>query len=407
MPRKTKTTPGDPVVEKIVKKLYGDPGDPVEKIDDETPANNAEPGVVDDPNAGLRQDYADSKTAATMEAIKKFETKLKRQYIELPGPPEREISNMAETFAASGYFGDLTPAQIAVHIIAGRSLGLDDAQSVFDLVIAPGPSIAYRPAKPYMDAADAINERYDAVRAVLDDDDRTTPETASKARGGDVRQFPQPDLQIIDTVAGKMPVPPDNATVFAEDGQKTAHLANKGPSLAPEPENAQPDPPDPERPADVQGDAMATAISETQPTPEPDPAGTPETASSSSDAIAAAEAIGDAGPETVAAWRAGIVEMCDELGIDSVEKGKEFDDKTLPDKRNMFVDCYEYYSRKREGFRQAVMEALAADGKQTVEQMKGFFIYAGVQLSPERWSYTEAKKAAAALSDFMVNKPAA
>src|SRR5258706_15562665 len=77
----------------------------------------------------------------------------------LPGPEQNSIGHLADVFFASGYFGHLTPAQIAVHIIAGRSLGLDDAQSVFDLDIQPGPTIAYRKKQTYQETADAIEDR--------------------------------------------------------------------------------------------------------------------------------------------------------------------------------------------------------------------------------------------------------
>lgn len=48
------------------------------------------------------------------------------------------LANLADLFAASGIFGDKTPAQIAVQILAGRELGFGAVASMFNLEIEPG-----------------------------------------------------------------------------------------------------------------------------------------------------------------------------------------------------------------------------------------------------------------------------
>jgi hypothetical protein len=93
---------------------------------------------------------------------------------------ERDLRNVADLFRRSGWFGEMTTAQLATLIIVGESLGLDAGQSVFDLTITAADEqtpakVAYRENRTYEAAADRI----DALRAA------NKPESGNKDVPGD------------------------------------------------------------------------------------------------------------------------------------------------------------------------------------------------------------------------------
>lgn len=51
---------------------------------------------------------------------------------------ETNLMNLADLFAATGWFSAMTPAQIAAQIIIGREFGFNPAMSLFGLKITPG-----------------------------------------------------------------------------------------------------------------------------------------------------------------------------------------------------------------------------------------------------------------------------
>ena len=325
---------------------------------------------------------------------------------------ENNIGALADVFWASGFCGNLTPAQIAVHIIAGRSLGLDDAQSVFDLTVGPGPTIAYRPGQPYQAAADDV----DAAKAKLKPgDDRPTPEPPADPVFTNMAEIGADAIKKNDSNVSKFPVQEIGANLPAgsivdvqskpivEKDQKIEHLANKGPLLDPPAQDDERGDGTPAEQSAAASDASAAAISENQETETADPGPAPADGSTTPDpasTAAAHEAIGEVGPETVAAWRQALIDMCLELGIPSAEKVATFDTKTIVDKRKMFEDAQKYYAGKLDAVRYEVLELLKADGKPDLDAMKGFFIFAEVNPAPIEWTYTEAKKAEKALGDF-------
>jgi len=96
-----------------------------------------------------------------------------------------------------------------------------------------------------------------------------------------------------------------------------------------------------------------------------------------------------------------------ELGIPSKEKVDTFDSKSIVEKRKMFDDAQKYYAGKLDAVRSEVLELLKADGKDSLEAMQGFFLFADVNPAPIEWTYSEALKARAALADFTKGPPAA
>lgn len=83
------------------------------------------------------------------------------------------VSDLADVFAASGLFGDLSPAQIAVQILAGRELGFMPVAAMYNLELKENFSIAFRgdpSAPPFLTLADRIG----FARTVETKSDKTT-----------------------------------------------------------------------------------------------------------------------------------------------------------------------------------------------------------------------------------------
>lgn len=93
----------------------------------------------------------------------------------------RELRNLADLIAATGYFGDLTPAQIAFQIMAGKELGFDPIASIYNLKISPG-KIELAGSQPrFLVLADAV----DFHRFVFGEK-LTKRQTDEKANKGDL-----------------------------------------------------------------------------------------------------------------------------------------------------------------------------------------------------------------------------
>lgn len=198
----------------------------------ETPANNAESVDAAGDNAGVAGPTTEffEKLAKSIDEPEQLDGVW---LPELPGPEQNRIGTLAEVLHASGYFGDLTPAQLAVYMLAGESLGLSPIQSVFDLEITivdesgrREPRLSYKPGLPFMNAADSV----ELVKASREDP--ATPGKASKVQGT-VSQFP--------------------------------NNANKGPSLEPKAADVAEPAPDPETASEAGPDAGAAAITEQPP----------------------------------------------------------------------------------------------------------------------------------------------
>lgn len=99
------------------------------------------------------------------------------------------IINLSDLFAASGFFGTLTPAQIGVQILAGRELGFSPVASMFNLSIAPGKiEFAEKNGQPrflvLQDVAERLGRAAGASRANLENataSDYTAPDDEKDA----------------------------------------------------------------------------------------------------------------------------------------------------------------------------------------------------------------------------------
>ena len=346
----------------------------------------------------------------------------------LPLLPGENVAQVAEIFHASGWFGALTPAQIATLIIVGRSLGLDDSQSAFDLEITDGPKVRYRPLRTHEITADDLAGSRDLTekeKAGIRKDNPAGPSPSIRYYPPEVTPDPAlpaadadpgvtgPGGNVVDGGFTKKIVDLGDAGKF-DVSDIMADSANNGPVLDPGAEPSLDGPQGVETMSAAPPDASAGRISDMStghtglidPAPDlitPDPASTdlPADSDAAAERAAIAEDLSDCSPETVAAWKHALLAMCGELGIDRKEKESTFDVKNIAEKRKMYTDCQAFYNGKVNQARTFVIESLQADGKATTEQQAGFFIYADVGLNPDLWNFTEAIKAQNALSEFL------
>lgn len=342
-----------------------------------TPATNAAPGVA---------------TGSTETEIRTFKSG------GLPPIPSNSddvdrIGHLADVAYVSGLFPGETPATLAIRILAGRSLGLDDAQALFDVETESPAMVRYRPAgRTFEQANDDVEatkaELYSKTSAAKGDpvQDLATPEQAS------------PPAETASNVV-KGPFPADNPTPIAIASQKIDDSANKGPLPIADgetPKGSNEPANDEARPVSVEARAESATTDE--------PAPGSETLNSALSAADAAADLSDVSVDTVKIWRSGIVEMCNELGIPPTEKTSAFDIKPIGEKRKMFEDCRKFYFGKVDASRTYVLERLREDGKTDADSQKGFFLYADVGFEPTAWNLPEAKKAEAAINEFLKSK---
>lgn len=344
----------------------------------------------------------------------------------IPPPGDRMDPNrlgaIADVFHASGYFGDLTPAQIATHILIGQSIGLDASQSVVDLEVGPGPTVRYKLARQVEAAADVVQA--EKARPL----DLVTPEPASiEATGCRTCGSPKPKLHPAVQFEGEVspcsdpfhgsnvsPLFPNAKVVDGDAGRKIAELpggqrfdvtdivdkinadaANAGPVLDPDPERLLPGPdsePDQARPdsASAPGDSSNISVRD------------PADLHSGPDAGAFGTTgpIGNDAAELAASWRAQIVEITTQIAGDAIEKGKTFDALSRPKQKEMFEKATIYFRSKIDELRTFVINALIADGKPSIDSQRGFFLYVDVPADPAAWNYTEARRSADAIAEF-------
>lgn len=335
--------------------------------------------------------------------------------------PGGDVGRLADLFHASGYFGDLTPAQLAVHIIAGRSLGLDDAQSVFDLEIKDGPGIVYKPTMSYQAAADSIEATKIIAEAMANGGRRSGPATPEPALpednvksgvvvdggftsvknlpgGGFEQGWPPPACTENKELADALtefaitgdpsaliePVEPLRERENVDFEQKTADLANKAPVLNSEPADGQAPAPAPNLSSAAPIPANSGAISD-EPLPEVSPV---------------PDRDGPPTPADLVRWRAELLKMTGELGLDVARVMNEYDGLDVEAKRQKVESAWSYYESKVSVIRDMIRDALAADSKPTLDSQAGFYMFADVPGNPDNWTYPQAQKAERALVEF-------
>lgn len=325
---------------------------------------------------------------------------------ELPEPRStmESVGPLADVFHASGYFGDLTPAQIAVHIIAGRSLGLDDAQSVFDLEIKPGPTIVYKQAQTYQNAADGVEKVKSTVQrltanrtepAPLATPDAALPDDNVKSGvvvDGGFRKLDDPALADAltefaitgDPSALIEPVEPLRDRENADFDENPVDLANKAPVLNSEPADDLNSVPAPNLSSAAPKLESSGVISD-EPLPEVSPV---------------PDRDGPPTPADLVRWRSELLKMMGELGLDVARVMNEYDGLDVEAKRQKVDSAWNYYELKVSTIRDMIRDGLAADGKPTLDSQAGFYMFADVPGNPDNWTYPQAQQAERALVEF-------
>lgn len=288
------------------------------------------------------------------------------------------IGALADVFYYSGYFGELTPAQIAVQILAGQVLGLKAVESMFDLKIENG-RVAFRddrsiePAKTSNADPGVVDGRILEFARTIEVDD------LEPARGADVISFPE--------------------------------NANKGPLLTAEPANGPDSVPVPERLTGLKADEMAA---NSTPASEPEPAktvddmsndeflehlaadpATPPPASPAEPATvdplmsAGAGGTGDV-LLVVKEWRSRIETWLTDLKYSAETVNNRlaaFDEMSTAKQRETFEQAQTFYRGRCDAGKARIITALVADGKSTLDQQQGFFAYAEMPPDPAAWEY--------------------
>lgn len=351
------------------------------QVVDKTPANNADEDVTAGNNAepGVRMFYPRDLLPE----------------IEMFSRGENMVGPLADVLFDTGYFGDLTPSQIALHILAGRTLGLDDIQGAFDLEITAGPTVRYKPGQPFQAASDAVEARKAEMSESITGDKSATPEKASPAAGSNVVNLENDAMNAFLANKGDLSGRAAESSLPGPQAVETSSAAAIPASAGGENDQASTELDDAAR-ADLAEGLTTFAISG-------DPSGLIAEAAPSSIAPEPHITAGAAGDETQSFrlhYRTTIESICKDLGIPPDEKLKTFDAGNFASQKEQYEKAKVFYGEKVDGIRSVVLMALEEDGKRTLDEQKGFFLYAGVPTNPADWSYPDAKKADAALSSF-------
>lgn len=332
----------------------------MKKKTETTPA--AEPEIIK-PNSFDRaddiEDFADPGPSFTNWEIENI-------LPDLPGPSERRLSNLADIVQASGYCPGLTAAQIAIKLVVGEYLGLDPIAAVFDIEIEPGkpPRIRWNKDTPALEAKD----RAEADRAALE---LATSDPALKAhnvRNDDAAGVKSPGLSIVPAKNGDLPVP---GVSRPSDGSEEKRPYTQAPG--PADQSAAP--------------KLASAAAKNNAGLKPVPG------------------LDQSVADLRRSWRSELEFMAGELGLDVAAKLAAFDALGNSAKeKEMFDLAKGYYNSQIEKRRIFILEALTKDGKETNEQRKGFFVYAGVNSHMDSWTLAEARKAEVSMLELMAER---
>lgn len=320
------------------------------------------------------------------------------------------VGSLADIFRESGYFGELTPAQIAVHILAGQELGFGPVKSMFDLKITPG-EIFFSSIGSF----DSVETDTQITKSKIE-------EAADLANKRDLSPFPQKD---------DLTPAPDSETISA-----AAQLASAGPipveplrerevrreSPFPVSPALTPDPP-PDDHADL-ADALAEFAVTNDPAaivddisfgaaaadftpPSPAAVTTPPATIAEPAAVAAipynpadAGAFGDDTPAAVMDWQQNIERYCKELGIDAAEKVSKFRQiPTVAEKQKYHALVLRYYNEQTNVVRLEVMAILKEKNLSEPWEYTPIFDGLHVPFEHEKWTYGQAATVKAYLEE--------
>jgi hypothetical protein len=403
------------------------------KTETDTPANDAGSDVATDLTAPLDL---------------RFFTSGDEQLPDIPDDDNR-IGRLADIFHASGYWPALSPAQIAVQILAGESIGLTPAAAMFDLRIKQGdgaPRVLWAIGQPLQAAGDDADrtrahdiipgvtkdlpiDAGDKLRFVLPDNGTVIAAGASdpinvlefqtskgdaKISGMDPFESPADILARTELIDSALAIDDETANkgVLSDPGNETPNGQDEGLQIdsradsvempADLTEGVTADPPaidDPDPDPTISDDdrewfrrSQAERVRQAEPAPDPGP-GSQERPSDMA-------AIGNV---EVTAWRTAVDKMFSEIGFSSDRRKQsleKFDAADIPEKAKLFEAASNYYRLELDKGRTKVLAALKADGKETPDQCAGFFLFADTDHNPDHWTLRDVKKALVALSEF-------
>lgn len=321
-----------------------------------------------------------------------------------------EFSAWADVAFRSGYFGDDTPAQLAIKILVGESLGLTIANALFEIEIRDGVVRWKGGGSGYQETIDEIERKAAQVNAVrgvarsdndandVVDDRKPTPVIAftraegwPSPEGDDANKGPVLETDGQADVEGLEPKQSDPGQESGETAAELTPVSDDVDAVGPDPDGSEP--------------WNAVAEEPTGP-PEPEPAAADNAVPGVEGLQSSASAVLD-GIEvgaTINNWRTEMAARLIELGFSREKidaKLDDFDAATTTGKRALVNQAKILYSERLTNKRIDVLVALAKDGKTSLDAQRGFYFYAEVGDDPDVWTYTEAAKAWAVLErDF-------
>jgi hypothetical protein len=371
-----------------------------------------------------------------------------------PGDRDRRFGTLADIAFASGLFPGETPATLAIRIAAGVALGLGTTNALFDVEVTKGGAIRWKPGQPFQATADAIaavnadaidpdnadfgdTRSYNAAAGVIDD--REDGPVIDITTGRKITRPAYDPDELTDAAAFAIAEMHDAARsiALAEIDQKEKNAldalaeidrAETAAEVLAEIENANSGPPpiaqgEPDRQGlkgkqSDTGPQSGEMAAESGPICEPDPLteriGSQETVlptggdgpldakhGPATPDPALPAGVGAGGNETfkvIKFWRKQIADWLKDLSHSQESINSrlaKFDNAATAEKRDMYEQADKYHRERTNNVKAQVLDALRADGKQTFEQMKGFFLFADVGTDPEKWSYSEAARALA------------
>jgi hypothetical protein len=397
---------------------------------------------------------------------------------QLPDVPDdgNRIGRLADVFALSGYWPHLTPAKIAVQILAGETIGLAPASAMFDLQIAPGddgPTVRWTRKQPLQATGDEIlNAKIEGQRTAANDamrklyDRPSDPAPKFEPPPADLLHFQLPDRGTVTTDLGDLEIKNGDNVTIDGDGTITVrpgdpdvtvaeaiaaadlidaarsvidlppNLAEKlerGESIEPadffqDPENANkgvlsdrksdaaettsegvPAIPGPGS-GEMAAESAATNDAELEMPPFPiaDAINPPSaldiaTPDPTSEARGEQTSVAAIGELDVKGWRTAIDTYFHELEFTEPrisESLKKYDAADLKQKGELFEQAAKFYRLELEKGKTKILNALAADGKKTLDEMFGFFLFADLDGDPDKWTVADVKKGLKALAEF-------
>jgi hypothetical protein len=357
---------------------------------------------------------------------------------DLPGDPLNSIGAIAETMFVAGYWQPMTPAQIAVQILAGKEFGFGPIDSMFNLKISEGGKIELHmdddSELQTLGIRDKIETKAAADREFLKDAGKHT--TAHKtylqkdepAASGDLLEFPNlANKGPVSVRPGNGPLPTRDAgadearpqsvearaesaagiddptelaeamTNFAISGDPSGFFKDVS-TTTPDPALEDPATPRMTLPLTIPGvevDPSGIFSPEDLERPRDDENESPDPALSAEAELRTLGIDESDIPKAIETMREGVsaalygLQYAKDVVNSRLQK---YDDGNFAEKRGIYLSATNFYKSRLDAERNAAIARLVADGKPTLEQQKGFYLFCEVPTDPAAWTYADARK---------------